>query len=217
MHREENFEAEMEQSLVDEGGYIKGDPDDYDDERALFPKELLSFVQATQPTFWERLVNLNGDKAETVLLDSLVKELRSKGMLTVLRSGFKCFGRTVRLAYFAPNTSMNPEDSKRYAQNQLTIIRQVKTKSGAIPDVVIAVNGLPVLTMELKNPMTGQRVENAIWQYRNERDPNELLFTFKQRCLVHFAVDPDEVHMTTRLRKTATHFLPFNCGSHPGQ
>lgn len=211
MHREVNFEAELEQALLVEGGYTKGSPADYDPELALFPQEILAFVQATQPAAWQRLASLNGAQAGDVLLDCLTKELRSKGMLTVLRSGFKCFGRTLRLAYFAPNTGMNPEDTARYAQNRLLVVRQVETKSGAIPDVVLAVNGLPVATLELKNPMTGQTVTNAKQQYR-ERDPNELLFAFKQRCLVHFAVDTELVEMTTRLEGASTVFLPFNLG-----
>lgn len=214
MHKEANFEAELEQSLLEEGGYLQGSPDEYDPERALFPKEILAFVEATQPAAWERLVSLSGDKAGEILLDSLAKELRSKGMLTILRGGFKCFGRTIKMAYFAPNTGMNPDDAEHYRQNRLTVTRQVVTKSGSIPDIVIAVNGLPILTMELKNPMTGQTVEHAKWQYRRERDPNELLFTFKQRCLVHFAVDTEQVEMTTRLEGDNTAFLPFNLGYH---
>jgi type I restriction enzyme R subunit len=126
-----------------------------------------------------------------MLLDSLVKELASKGALAVLRGGFKCVGKTVRLAYFAPNIGLNPSATKRYGDNRLTIARQIKTQSGAIPDVVLALNGLPFSTLELKNPMSATRwnVENAKYQYRFERDPKELLFAFKQRCLVHFAVD----------------------------
>lgn len=128
-----------------------------------------------------------------MLLDSLVKELAAKGALAILREGFKCVGKTVRLAYFAPNTGLDPASTERYDDNRLTIVRQVNTKSGAIPDVVLAVNGLPVATLELKNPMSATRwnVENAKHQYRFERDPKELLFAFKQRCLVHFARTPN--------------------------
>ncbi|MGG6238733.1 type I restriction endonuclease subunit R [Nodosilinea sp. AN01ver1] len=216
MHREINFEDAIEQVLTTEGGYTKGDPKDYDRDRALFPKDVIGFVQQTQPTFWERFQTLNQDRAESVLLDSLVKELQSKGMLTVLRQGFKCFGKTVRLAYFEPNTGMSPESFARYEKNRLTITRQVHTASGVIPDIILAVNGLPIATLELKNAMSGQTYEKAENQYRYERDPKELLFAFKQRCLVHFAVDTDQVSMTTKLEGKETTFLPFNQGYNHG-
>lgn len=216
MHKETNFEDAIDRALVSTGGYTKGNPNDYDPNRALFPKDILAFVQQTQPALWQRLVDLNGDRADTILLDSLVKELQSKGLLTVLRNGFKCFGKTVRLAYFAPNTGMDPDAFTRYAQNRLTLIRQVKTASGAIPDIILAVNGLPIASLELKNAMSGQTVEDAKKQYCYDRDPNELLFAFKQRCLVHFAVDTDQVYMTTKLDGKDTLFLPFNRGYNYG-
>lgn len=218
MHREIDFENEIEYALISAGGYAQGDPKGYDPEQALFPAEVVAFVQATQSKFWDRLVSLNKDKAATVLVDSLVKELDSKGMLSVLREGFKCFGKTVRLAYFSPNTGLDPAATARYMDNRLTIVRQVHTKSGAIPDVVLALNGLPVLTMELKNPMSATRwnVEHAKQQYRSERDPKELLFAFKQRCLVHFAVDTELAYMTTKLEGKDTFFLPFNLGHEHG-
>ncbi|MEM9008857.1 MAG: type I restriction endonuclease [Cyanobacteria bacterium P01_F01_bin.86] len=216
MHKEVNFEDAIEQVLIAEGGYNKGNPDDYDAERALFPKDVITFVQDTQPKLWQRLADLNKDKADTVLLDSLVKELHSKGMLTILRQGFKCFGKTVKLAYFEPNTGMNPEAFTRYEQNRLTITRQITTTTGAIPDIVLAINGLPIATLELKNPMSGQTYEKAIEQYQNDRDPKELLFAFKQRCLVHFAVDTDQAYMTTKLDGKSTYFLPFNRGDNHG-
>jgi len=213
MYREIDFENDIDHVLVSEGGYFKGGPAAYDAERALFPGEIVAFVRQTQPKFWQSFASSNQGRAESILLDSLAKELASKGMLTVLRDGFKCFGKTVRLAYFAPNTGMDPNSLALYHQNRLTVVRQVQTKSGAIPDVILAVNGLPVVCIELKNPMTGQTVDHAIAQYRY-RDPNELLFRFKQRCLVHFAVDPDTVMMTTKLEGKETFFLPFNRGHH---
>ena len=160
------------------------------------------------------------------LLDSLWKELELKGTLHVLRHGFKCFGKTFRMAYFRPNTRMNPKAAENYAKNRLTITRQVaftsvmKKADGknrrCIIDVTFAINGIPVITAELKNPLTGQRAAHAIHQYENDRDGRDLLFTFKKRALVHFAVDPDEIWMTTRLRGKETHFLPFNRGNNHG-
>ena len=215
MHKEINFEDAIAQSLTTQGGYTAGDPNDYDSEQALFPPDVLTFVQQTQPNFWQRLTDLNKANAPTVLLDSLTKELSSKGMLTVLRQGFKCFGKTVRLAYFAPNTGMNPAAQTRYEQNRLTLTRQVTTATGAIPDILLALNGLPIATLELKNPMSGQTYRHAEKQYK-DRDSKDLLFAFKQRCLVHFAVDPDQVSMTTKLDGNSTYFLPFNRGHHHG-
>ncbi|MEQ1638079.1 MAG: type I restriction endonuclease [Methylococcales bacterium] len=218
MHKEIDFENDIEQALINSGGYAKGDPKTYDPEIALFPAETIAFVQKTQAKIWARLTQLDASKAESLLLDSLVKELAAKGSLAVLREGFKCVGKTVRIAYFAPNTGLDPLAAKNYADNRLTITRQVKTKSGAIPDLVLAVNGLPVVTLELKNPMsaTHWNVENAKSQYRYERDPKELLFAFKQRCLVHFAVDTELAFMTTKLEGKENFFLPFNLGHKHG-
>jgi type I restriction enzyme R subunit len=218
MHKEIDFENDIEHALISGGGYEKGDPNTYDPEAALFPADVVAFVQKTQPKIWTRLTQLDAAKAPAMLLDSLVKELAAKGALAILREGFKCVGKTVRLAYFAPNTGLDPASTERYYDNRLTIVRQVNTKSGAIPDVVLAVNGLPVATLELKNPMSATRwnVENAKYQYRFERDSKELLFTFKQRCLVHFAVDTELVFMTTKLEGKDTLFLPFNLGHDHG-
>ena len=218
MHKEIDFENEIEHALLNKGGYEKVDPHAYDPETALFPDDVISFVQKTQPKIWMRLTQLDASKARSVLLDSLVKELAAKGSLAILREGFKCVGKTVRLAYFAPNTGLDPSATDRYEDNRLTIVRQVHAKSGAIPDVILAVNGLPVASLELKNPMssTGWTVENAKYQYQFERDPKELLFAFKQRCLVHFAVDTELVYMTTKLEGKDTFFLPFNLGHNHG-
>ena len=218
MHKEIDFENDIDQALTTSGGYAKGDPKGYDAAMALFPAEVLAFVQATQPKLWARLTQLDASKAATMLLDSLVKELAAKGALAVLREGFKCVGKTVRLAYFSPNTALDPAATARYGDNRLTVVRQVHTQSGAIPDVVLAVNGLPVATLELKNPLSATRwnVEHAKNQYRFERDPQEPLFAFKQRCLVHFAVDTELVFMTTKLEGKDTFFLPFNLGHQHG-
>ncbi len=107
MHRESNFEHSIEQSLLLHGGYVKGDLLAYDKKLAIFPDEVVAFIQDTQPEFWERFSTLNNGNAKAVLIESLVRELRTKGMLSILRSGFKCFDKTVRMAFFAPNTGMD--------------------------------------------------------------------------------------------------------------
>jgi type I restriction enzyme, R subunit len=111
---------------------------------------------------------------------------------------------------------MNPDTLALYAQNRLTLTRQVKIKTGRIPDILLSINDLPIASIELKNPMTGQTYQNALHQYRTDRDPKDPLFVFKEWCLVHFAVDPDEVWMTTNLSGTGTYFLPFNKGDRYG-
>ena len=173
----------------------------------------------------QALEALLGPKTAATVLGNLSKELELKGMLHVLRHSFKCYGKAFPMAYFRPNTTMNPEAAENYARNRLAITRQVaftsvmKKADGknrrCIIDVTLAVNGIPVVTAKLKNPLTGQRAADAKRQYEDERDERDPLFAFKKRALVHFAVDPDEVWMTTRLRGKETHFLPFNRGNPP--
>lgn len=216
MHEETNFENIIEKELLDLSGYQKGNPSDYDPETALFPKEIINFIQTTQPKQWKNYAKTNPNDTQKNIIDSLSKELKSRGMLDILRNGFKCYGKTLRVAYFQPNTGMNPETLALYQQNRLTITRQVTIKTGGIPDILLSLNGLPIATIELKNPLTEQTYQNAIHQYRTERDAKDPLFIFKQRCLVHFAVDTEEVWMTTKLAGENTHFLPFNKGNHHG-
>ena len=224
-HTETAFEEAIEAGLLATGRYEKRPPSEYDAKRALFPADVLGFLKETQPVKWDALEKLLAGRVEVTILDSLGKELALKGSLHVLRHGFRCYGKTFRLAYFRPNSGMNREAAARYESNRLTITRQIAFESvlkrsdgkprRCIIDVVLAVNGLPVVTAELKNPLTGQHARDAIKQYQTERDGRDLLFVFKQRALVHFAVDPDEVWMTTRLRGRETTFLPFNRGARP--
>ena len=215
-HQEKAFESAIEHHLATAGGYVKGDRDGFDVERAIFPAEVLAFVKATQPNEWAYLAGLQKDKAEETLLDDLCRALDSEheGCLSVLRHGFKCFGKLFHVAYFAPASGMNPETKTRYEANRLTITRQLRysSKHGNTLDVTLALNGIPVATLELKNPMTVQTWRHAVTQYKNDRDPADLIFQFKRRTLVHFGVDTDEVYMTTRLSGSKTYFLPFNKG-----
>ncbi len=219
-HTELAFESAIEDHLLTTAGYAKGDRDAFDPDRGLDPTVFLSFIQETQPKEWAYLRNLQKDKAEKILLDDLCRALDSEheGCLSVLRHGFKCFGKLFRAAYFAPASGLNPDTKKLYAANRLTVTRQLKysSKHANTLDLVLSLNGIPVATAELKNPMTGQTWRNAVFQYQNDRDPKDLVFQFKKRTLVHFAVDPDEVYMTTRLSGRATRFLPFNLGDGTG-
>ena len=217
-HKEIAFESAIESSLLNEGGYCKASPNNFDRERALDPSILFPFVKETQPKQWDYLEKTIKENAEDVFLDSLCKAMDSQGSLDILRHGFKCYGKSFRIAYFAPASSMNPELKKNYEANRLSLTRQLhySTSSEHSIDLLISLNGIPVATAELKNHLSGQSVENAIHQYRNDRDPREKIFSFKKRTLVHFAVDPDLVFMTTRLQGRSTVFLPFNKGDGTG-
>ena len=225
-HTERDFETAIEYGLIAAGRYTKRLSGEFNEALALFPADAVGFLKDSQPTRWGQLEALLADQTEFTVLDALAKELEIKGTLHVLRHGFKCYGKALKLAYFQPNTSMNPETAALYAKNRLTITRQasftsvLKKPDGGqrrcIIDVTIALNGLPIITAELKNPQTGQRAADAIKQYSTERDGRDLLFEFKKRALVHFAVDPDEVWMATRLKDRETVFLPFNRGSNFG-
>ncbi len=217
--KEAAFEAHVEEVLLRKSGWHSGTNAEWDVDRALFPARIVAFLQETQPKLWAEMETLHGAGLETLLLNTLVKELDVKGTLHVLRHGFKCYGKTFRLAYFRPAHGLNEDVLSLYAQNRLTVTRQVPCHPGRqdTVDFVFAVNGLPVATCELKNPATGQHWQHAVRQYQRDRDPQAPLFRFKTRALVHFAADPDEVHMATRLAREHTQFLPFNRGSHPGE
>jgi type I restriction enzyme, R subunit len=216
---ERAFEVHVEEVLHQQGGWQSGTNAEWDVERALFPARVCAFLEATQPKLWAEMRALHAAGLEKLLIGALVKELDLKGALHVLRHGFKFYGKTFRLAYFKPAHGLNDEVLALYDKNQLTITRQVLCHPGKhdTVDLLFAVNGLPVATCELKNPGTGQNWRHAVRQYQRDRDPRAPLFAFKSRALVHFAADPDEVHMATRLRGESTVFLPFNRGSHPGE
>jgi type I restriction enzyme, R subunit len=203
------------ESQLCQNGYIVVARDSFDRQRAIFPETALTFIRETQPAEWSKLEALHGDKTGEQIIGDLCKWMDSNGSLSTLRHGFKCYGRTLHIAYFKAAHELNPELETRYASNRVGLTRQLRfsPRSEASLDVTLSVNGIPVATLELKNAMTGQRVEEARQQYKRDRDPREAIFEFKRRTLVHFAVDTESVLMTTRLAGLATHFLPFNRGS----
>ena len=210
---EQAFEAVIDGYLL-ANDYESIAGDGFDRERAIFPKTALAFIRETQPTEWAKLESLHGDKTGEQVLSDLCKWMDIHGSLATLRHGFKCYGRTLRVAYFKAAHELNPELEARYAANHLGLTRQLhfSPRSEQSLDVTLSLNGIPVATLELKNPLTGQRVEDARRQYKQDRDPREPIFDFKRRTLVHFAVDTESVLMTTRLAGAATHFLPFDKG-----
>lgn len=214
---EKSFETVIESHLL-AYGYVTVAPEGFDRERAIFPEMVLAFIHETQPQEWAKLEALHGERTGEQVIGDLCKWMDTHGSLTTLRHGFKCYGRTLRVAFFKAAHELNPELEERYAANRLGITRQLhfSSRSEKSLDVTLSLNGIPIATAELKNPLTGQTVDNATRQYRHDRDPREPIFEFKRRTLVHFAVDTEAVFMTTRLAGTATHFLPFNRGRNGG-
>jgi type I restriction enzyme R subunit len=217
VHTEQRFEDAIEVHLL-ANEYLKGDKANYDRTNALDTHELLTFIQTSQPKRWAKLANQYGSQVEQKFISRVVKELEARGTLAVLRHGIVDLGVHFDLAYQRPAHELAPEVVAAYQKNRLSVTRQVAyslTNANEI-DLVLFVNGIPVATAELKNPLSGQNVQHAIKQYQKDRDPRELLFSFKKRCLVHFAVDTELVYMTTRLTGDQTEFLPFNQGDGTG-
>jgi type I restriction enzyme R subunit len=216
-HTERAFETVIEFHLL-ENGFVRMDEQGFDRERAIFPSTVLSFIQETQPKEWAKLESLHGSKTGEQVLSDLCKWMDANGSLATLRHGFKCYGRTLYVAFFKAAHELNPELKTLFAANRLGITRQLhfSRSSEKSLDVTLSLNGIPIVTMELKNPLTGQTAEDARRQYQQDRDPREPLFEFKRRSLVHFAVDTEVALMTTRLAGPVTHFLPFNKGHEGG-
>lgn len=212
--KEKNFENDIEAYLLSHG-YVKGNQDTYDKSRAIDMPVLISFIQATQPKMWQRYVNVYGEKAEKQLYSIFQQNVEQNGLVHVLRYGVKDRGMDLRFAYFAPASNLNEELVQKYKSNILTCTRQFSysTQNHNTIDVVLSLNGIPVVALELKNQLTGQSVENAKRQFMYDRDEKEFCFRFNNRFLVYFAVDLYEVAMTTHLQGANTYFLPFNQGS----
>lgn len=218
VHSEEAFEALIEQRLLAQG-YVGREPGAYDAERALIPSDLTGFIAETQPRKWEKLAAILGANLEATVLDAFGKHAASQGALSALRHGFKVHGQQLRVATFKPAFGLNPQTLRDYEANRVAVVRQVHfdpRHPGLSVDMVLFVNGIPVATIEVKNALTSQSAADAMRQYRQDRDPDAPLFRFKRGALVHFAVGSDEVHMTTRLARERTRFLPFNRGHGTG-
>jgi type I restriction enzyme R subunit len=199
------------------GGYRKCKPEDHDRALCPLPRDVVDFVLATQPKEWKKLEQHHGAAVREQFLKRLAAEIERRGALDVLRNGLKDSGCKFRLAYFRPASGLNEETRRLHAANLFAAARQIhySTKNEKSLDLVLFLNGIPIFTVELKNPLTGQDVEDAIRQYKTDRDPREPLLAYG-RCLGHFAVDPDLVYVTTHLAGPRTRFLPFNQGKFGG-
>ncbi|MBE2283164.1 MAG: type I restriction endonuclease subunit R [Prosthecobacter sp.] len=223
LHQELSFETEICEHLAANGWlYAPGDAAAYDRARALFPADVLAWVQETQPKAWDILSKNHGAKAEETLLNRLRDQIDQRGTLDVLRHGIELLGlkQPLKLAEFKPAMAIHEEILKRYAANRLRVVRQVRYSlhNENCIDLVLFLNGVPVATVELKTDFT-QSVGDAIDQYRFDRHPKpkgqnpEPLLSFPSGALVHFAVSNHEVAMVTKLDGPATKFLPFNLGN----
>jgi len=218
IHTEDTFEAAIEASLLENGGYIQGYSQDFEANLGLFPSYIVHFLQTSQPSLWDKIVNIHKDNVAQKVMQRLLKELDNRGTLDVLRNGFTDYGVKFKMAYFRPESTLNPEAEVLYATNYLSVTRQLYYERNGKNslDMVLSLNGLPVATIELKNQFSGQNVTNAKKQYVYDREPTEPIFQFKKRTLVHFAVDTDECYMTTKLAGKNTRYLPFNLGANNG-
>ena len=224
IHKEIAFEEEICEHLGAHGWiYVEGDSSRYDRARAVFPDDVLAWVQGTQPQAWEALVKNHGTHAAETLLNRLRESINQRGTLDVLRQGIEMLGvkGKLLLAQFKPALALNPDIQARYEANRLRVVRQVRYSQhneNSI-DLVLFLNGIPVATAELKTDFT-QSVKDAIDQYRFDRDPKpkqktpEPLLSWPSGALVHFAVSNSDVAMVTKLSGAKTEFLPFNKGDH---
>jgi type I restriction enzyme R subunit len=221
---EKGLESLIVQSLVDEVGYVQGDPQDYDREHAVDSIKLLAFLQGTQPEKLEML-NLDPDSFHpshftpqtSSFLHRLQGEIAKRGVVDVLRGGIKHGPAHVDLFYGTP-TPGNIKAAERFAANIFSVTRQLRYSRfdpALSLDMAVFINGLPIATFELKNKLTKQTVLDAVQQYQRDRDPKELLFQFG-RCVVHFAVDDHEVRFCTHLKGKGSWFLPFDKGYNDG-
>lgn len=210
---EKGLETIIENHLTAHNGYRCGCSADYDKDLCLDKKLLFAFLKETQPDAYETILK----RGEHKFIKRVADQISQNGIIEVLRKGVKDLDLRVQLYYKKPASHLNDKAQELYNRNIFSVTRQLyyrKENSNSL-DMVVFINGLPVITLELKNQWTGQNVKNAIRQYQNDRDPKEPLFAFG-RCVVHFAVDADLVYMTTRLNHTKTFFLPFNKGNKDG-
>ncbi|MCO8146711.1 DEAD/DEAH box helicase family protein [Rhodovulum tesquicola] len=220
LHTEEAVELHLVDQLVTRQGWRERPWTVYDRKRALDSEMIEEFVRTTQPDAWKRLGDQYPGKERETLAAQVEARLKAVGTLEVLRQGITIVpGIRITLCAFRPASGLNPKLLQAYEGNILTAMRQVRyslRNENAI-DVGLLVNGIPIATMELKNTLTGSTCQTAERQYRKDRSPNgEPLLTFRRGALVHFALDQDNVSMTTHLNNGATRFLPFNCGRDGG-
>ena len=212
--KEVHFEEHIEKYLTEQDHYVSVAPTEYDKDLCVVPSELIAFIKDTQPKKYKELFEQYGAATDDKIVANVSKNIDKKKTLDVLRNDIKDRGQNIDLAYFKPSNDKTPEHEALYAQNRLSIIRQFKysKRNNNEIDFVLLINGIPVVTVELKNALTGQNHHNAIKQFVQDRKPKGEPFLEFKRCLVHFAVGTEKVFMTTELKGKGTFFLPFNQG-----
>ncbi|MDU1453391.1 MAG: DEAD/DEAH box helicase family protein [Paeniclostridium sordellii] len=218
--KEKNLEELIEYYLVS-SGYEQGRSQDFDLQYSLFTEDLFRFLENTQKELIDEFKHNRGANWKKAFLDLINSNIQKRGLISVLRNGIEdiMMNGKFELFFNKPNQSNNKSTLENYRQNVLKITRQLKysSKHNNTLDTVISLNGFPIIVMELKNQFTTQNVNDAIRQFKEDRSPNENLFGFNKRVLVYFAVDTDEVYMTTELKGSKTFFLPFNKGNNRGK
>ncbi len=213
--KEKRFEQDIEEYLITSGGYVKGNSFTFDRKLALDKGSFVSFIKASQPAQWQRYEKIYGADSENKIVERFNREVKMTSLLNVLRHGFTDRGIKFRAVFWKPETTLNVTSQNQYEANIFQCTRQLHysvLNENSI-DIVLFINGIPVVSMELKCQFTGQDTSNAIQQYKFDRASKDTIFAFKERVLVHFAVDLTNVYMTTRLEGDKTYFLPFNQGS----
>ena len=208
--KENGFEALIVDTLVNSNGYEQGVTTEYNKQYAIDEDRLFRFLLSTQKKAMDELHILDSDLEKDRFFKQLDKKLKSDGVIELLRKGMRYKHLRLDLFYVRPSVH-NPEAAELYEKNIFSVTRQLQYSNfnpHLALDVCIFINGLPVITMELKNQLTKQNVSDAVEQYKNDRTPDEVLFSFK-RCIVHFAVDDNEVRMCTELKGKKSWFLPF--------
>ena len=215
--KEEGLEDIIVEYLVENNGYELGNTKDYNLDFAVDEGRLIRFLESTQPEQVELLGIRESEHRKKQFFDRLSKEITKRGIIDVLRNGIKVYPADLIMFYLTPS-DMNLDSQRNFNKNIFSVTRQLqysKSNRRLALDLAIFINGLPVITMELKNTLTNQNYKDAIYQYKNDRDPRDLLFQFK-RCMVHFAVDDNEVYFCTKLSGDSSWFLPFNKGFQNG-
>lgn len=213
--KEHQFEADIEQYLLTEGGYTKGTQATYDKEKAIDLDTLIRFIKDSQPKAWEKFERVFGANAKAELYKTMQGDILKYGLIHTLRKGIKNRGIEIQLCYFAPASSLNPELTEKYRKNIMECTRQFvysKDVKNSI-DMVLSLNGIPVVAIELKNQFTGQDVNDSKEQWMTNRNPKEPLFHFDNRILAYFGCDLYEAIMATELKGEKSYFMPFNQGS----
>lgn len=214
---EKGFETLIVNWLVEQNGYEQGANDDYNKEYAVDETRLFRFLNDTQPREMAKLGVNNSEQKKRQFLNRLSGEIAKRGIIDVLRNGVKAYPADLIMFYFTP-TENNEKSKQMFEKNIFSVTRQLRYSIDASKlalDLCLFINGLPVVTIELKNHFTGQSTTDAVEQYKEDRDPRDTLFSFK-RCMVHFAVDDQTVMFCTKLAGKDSWFLPFNKGYNDG-